>query len=93
VSDCGKFYCGRKGKFGLNMQGVCDARRHFIDISIRNPASASDFLSYATSNLYGKVSTPGFLAPGLSLYGDKQCIRELHANGCSVHGSDWRSKR
>ena len=23
--DSGKFYCGRKGKFGLNMQGVCDA--------------------------------------------------------------------
>jgi len=72
--DCGKFYCGRKGKFGLNMQGVCDARRRFIDISIQNPASASDFLSYATSNLYGKVSTPGFLAPGLSLFGDNAYV-------------------
>ena len=24
--DTGKFYCGRKGKFGLNFQGICDAR-------------------------------------------------------------------
>ena len=23
--DTGKFYCGRKGKFGLNLQGVCNA--------------------------------------------------------------------
>ena len=24
--DSGKFYCGRKGKFGLNFQGICDTR-------------------------------------------------------------------
>ena len=24
--DSGKFYCGHKGKFGLNLQGICDAR-------------------------------------------------------------------
>ena len=24
--DSGKFYCGHKGKFGLNFQGICDAR-------------------------------------------------------------------
>ena len=24
--DTGKFYCSRKGKFGLNFQGICDAR-------------------------------------------------------------------
>ena len=24
--DTGKFYCSRKGKFGLNLQGICDAR-------------------------------------------------------------------
>ena len=25
--NTGKFYCGRKGKFGLNFQGICDARQ------------------------------------------------------------------
>ena len=30
--DNGKFYCGRKGKFGLNLQAVCDARRRFTYI-------------------------------------------------------------
>jgi hypothetical protein len=27
-----KFFCGRKHKFGLNMQSVCDARKRFIDV-------------------------------------------------------------
>ena len=25
--DSGKFFCGQKGKYGLNLQGVCDAKR------------------------------------------------------------------
>ena len=31
--DSGKFYCGRKGKYGLNLQAVCDACHRFIDVS------------------------------------------------------------
>jgi len=34
--DSAKFFCGQKHKYGLNMQAVCDARRRFIDVSIRN---------------------------------------------------------
>jgi hypothetical protein len=49
--EAGKFLCGRKHKFGLNMQAVCDSRRDFIDVLIPNPASASNFLSYATLSL------------------------------------------
>ena len=30
----GKFYCGRKGKYGLNCQAVCDLRGRFLDMSI-----------------------------------------------------------
>ena len=41
--DDGKFYCGRKGKFTLNLQAVCDARRRFTYISLQHPASASDY--------------------------------------------------
>jgi DDE superfamily endonuclease len=72
--DSGKFYCARKAKYGLNMQAVCDARRRFLDVSIRNPGSASDFLSYATSNLFKNILTPGFLAAGIQLFGDNAYV-------------------
>ena len=33
-----KFFCGRKKKFGLNYQAVCDARgSRILDMSILNP--------------------------------------------------------
>jgi hypothetical protein len=40
------FYCGRKGRFGYNMQAVCDAEGHFLSVWINHPASASDFISF-----------------------------------------------
>lgn len=72
--DANKFFCGRKNKFGLNMQAVCDARRRFMDVSIRNPAATSDFLAFITSDIYQKVTTEGFLAPGLTLFGDNAYV-------------------
>ena len=36
--DSGKFYCGRKGKYGMNLQAVSDARHRFLDVSIQHPA-------------------------------------------------------
>jgi DDE superfamily endonuclease len=69
---CGakKFFCGRKHKFGLNLQGTCDAEGRFLDISIAHPASCSDFLAYTASKFCKKLEVPGFLAPGLCLFGD-----------------------
>ena len=69
-----KFFCGRKKKFGLNMQGTCDARGRFLDIDIGFPGSASDFIVFLQSNLRTKVETPGFLAEGLALYGDNAYV-------------------
>jgi hypothetical protein len=70
-----KFYCGRKHKFGLNLQAVCDANRRFIDLSILNPGSASDYLSFVTSELYRSLSSkPDFLKAGLTIYGDNAYI-------------------
>ena len=40
--DQQKFYCGRKHKFGLNCQAVCDVRGRFLDISITYGAASSD---------------------------------------------------
>jgi DDE superfamily endonuclease len=66
-AQCGskKFFCGRKHKFGLNLQGTCDAEGKFLDISIAHPASTSDFLAFATSDLQKQLEVRDFLAPGL----------------------------
>ena len=75
--DTGKFYCGRKGKFGLNFQGICDARRRFTYISIQHPASASDYLSFATSSLYGYLTNETTRLPtGYCLYGDNAYVND-----------------
>jgi hypothetical protein len=66
-----KFFCGRKHKFGLNMQeGTCDAEGRFLDVSIGHPASTSDFLAFSTSKFHKKIETPGYMAPGLCIFGD-----------------------
>ena len=75
--DTGKFYCGRKGKFGLNFQGFCDARRQFTYISIQHPASALDYLSFATSSLYGYLTNETTRLPsGYCLYGDNAYVND-----------------
>ena len=63
-----------KKKFGLNMQGVCDARGRFLDVTINHPGSTSDYLAWITSALKHKVEQEGFLAPGLALYGDNAYV-------------------
>lgn len=71
--DQGKFLCGRKHKFGLNMQAICDARGRFLDLSIMFPASTSDCLAFESSDLY-KQLLDGILAEGLCLFGDNAYI-------------------
>ncbi|EJK44605.1 hypothetical protein THAOC_36845 [Thalassiosira oceanica] len=44
-----KFFCGRKKKFGLNMQGVCDARGYFLDVEIRFPGKTELHLPASSS--------------------------------------------
>jgi hypothetical protein len=72
IAECAakKFFCGRKHKFGLNMQGTCDAEGKFLDVSIGHPASTSDFLAFSTSKFHKKIESPGYLAPGLCIFGD-----------------------
>jgi DDE superfamily endonuclease len=69
-----KFFCGRKHKYGMNLQGTCDARGRFLDLSICHPASTSDFLAFTTSRFHRKLETPGFLAPGLCIFGDSAYV-------------------
>ena len=81
IRDCkkaccnsGKFFCGRKSKFGLNMQAVCDSSRRFLDVSIEHPGSTSNFLVFCTSRLFKCINTEGFLHSSLCLYGDNAYV-------------------
>ena len=65
-----KFLCGRKKKFGLNMQACCDARRRFLYVDIRFPGSTSDFFAFEQSSLKKDLEKEGYLHPGLCLFGD-----------------------
>ena len=67
-AKCGrkKFFCGRKHKFGLNLQAVCDAECRFLDLDIGHPGATSDFLAFSTSSLHSKLED-GILAPGLCI--------------------------
>ena len=69
-----KFYCGRKHKYGMTLQAICNHKRQFMDIDIRNPGSTSDYLCFTTSEIIWKLETPGFLADGLCLFGDNAYI-------------------
>jgi len=73
---CGsqKFFCGRKKKFGLNMQATCDHKKRFTNVSIQYPASTSDFLAFETSDFCTKLEEDGFLAPELCLFGDNAYV-------------------
>ena len=65
-----KLFCGRKMKFGLNMQAVCDAQRRFLDIDINHPGATSDYMVFMQSSLRHKLESEGFLVSGLALFGD-----------------------
>lgn len=75
LSTCSpqKFMCGRKHKFGLNLQAICDARGRFLDVSVMFPGSTSDVLSFESSAIYTKLED-GLLAPSLCIFGDNAYI-------------------
>ena len=51
------------------MQGTCDYKGRFLDVSIGHPGSTSDFLAFDTSILKHRLEN-GLLAPGLVILGD-----------------------
>ena len=80
--DSGKFYCGRKGKYGLNMQVVCDGHHRFTYVSVLHPDSASDCLAFRTSllyqQLYQQLTEGSGLPEGYCLYGDNAYVSESY---------------
>lgn len=57
-----KFFCGRKKKFGIMLQAVCDSKRRFIDVAVGHPGATSDYLNFVTT----------LLASTFSIYQGKQ---------------------
>jgi hypothetical protein len=64
-----KFLCGRKHKFGLNCQAVCDVQGQILDISITYGGSSSDCLAFEASDLHRRLEE-GLLSDELVLFGD-----------------------
>ena len=71
---CNQFFCGRKHKYGLNLQAICDAHLRFRHISILFGACSSDTLAFELTDLKQNLDRQGFLAPGLCLFGDNAYI-------------------
>ncbi len=63
------FFCGRKKKYGLNMQAICDARRRFLWVDIHFPGATSDFFAFEQTDFYKRLEA-GLLHPGLCIFGD-----------------------
>ena len=73
-----KFFCGRKKKFGLNLQATCDSKNKFLNISIKYPGSCSDFVAFDTSDFRRRLDGVGFLHPSLYLFGDNAYVNSRY---------------
>ncbi len=71
TAGCGrrKFFCGRKGKFGLNCQAASDVRGQILDLFIGLPSASSDCIAFKASDLYERLEG-GLLKEGLVLFGN-----------------------
>ena len=81
--------------YGLNMQAICDHKRRFLSIDIGYPASTLEYLSFGSSTICKQLESPGFLANGLTIYGDNAYVNReytLHdstVQSCFVGNKIW----
>jgi hypothetical protein len=59
------------------MQAVCDSKMKFLDVSILQPASASDYLCFLTSDLSRNMNE-GILDNNLCLFGDNAYVNQTY---------------
>ena len=59
------------------MKSACDSKGKFLDASIGNLGSTTDYLDFGTSSLHSKLEKPGFLAPSLVSYGDNTYVSNV----------------
>lgn len=65
--DQQKFMCGRKHKFALICQAVCDVSGSFLDISDTYGGASLDIVSFQGCDLNMQLDA-GLLAPNLALF-------------------------
>jgi hypothetical protein len=75
--DQQKFFCGRKHKYGLNCQAVCDVHGRFLDLSITYGGASSDVLAFENSELF-KLLEKGLLLKDLVLFGDNAYLNSSY---------------
>ena len=56
------------------MQAICDHKRCFIYIDISHPSSTSYYLAFGSCSICKLLESPGFLAPGLTIYGNNAYV-------------------
>ena len=56
------------------MKAICNHKRRFLAIDISYPAITLDYLAFGTSDIFDLLETPGFLAEGLTIYGDNAYV-------------------
>lgn len=76
----GKFKCGRKDKFGFNLQAICDHKLRFTWIDIQWPGSSSDYLAWVTSKLCQDLDkeNSNIFYEGATLVGDNAYVKKKY---------------
>jgi len=83
-AKCGqvKFFCGRKKKFGLNLQGVCNRHGRFLNVNAKHPGYTGGYLAFMSlplkSKLESRPNNQPFLLSGLCLFGDNDYVNTEH---------------
>ncbi len=62
-------FCGRKKKYGFNMQATCYYMERFLDVEIAFPSATSDFFAFLNVQIKKKLEVDEFLDSGLALFG------------------------
>ena len=91
---CSQFFCARKNKYGVNLQALCDRHLRFLDISVLFGGCTSDTLAFELSDMKRRLDTPGFLSPGLYIFGDNAYINThyLATPFANVNSSEHKTK-
>ncbi len=79
-AKCGSksFFCGRKDKFGLNMQAICDNHLRFTWINICWPGCTADYMAWIMSDLYSMIMNENsVIYKGLTLIGDNAYVKSM----------------
>ena len=92
------FLCGRKCKFGVNMQALCDHLLRFRWVDINWPGATADYMAWVTSDLYAKIKSTkdngesSVIKKGYTIVGDNAYVKSTYMaipfKGTRTHAQD-----